>query len=196
MKRKITLLIISSIFILSLIAACEQQTKDQELEDLINKLPSVQRDPLDSNSLSQIEDNISYISAIGKVISFSKDNFIVKVQDQEQKFYIDSSTSIYGGEIAPQQYVNVTYNEADKGEKKIYAFAVTVLNGDPGSDNFEETSVISSAASAEEPFTVTEESTAYEAVTSGTAAQTTELTVQTAAEITAQEQTTPTETTI
>ena len=51
MKKKIILYTLLSVFISLLITACGQE-KDQELEDLINKLPSVQGDPFDSNSPS------------------------------------------------------------------------------------------------------------------------------------------------
>ena len=93
MKKKIILYTLLSVFISLLITACGQE-KDQELEDLINKLPSVQGDPFDSNSPSQKEDNISYISVIGKIISSSKDSFTIKLEEQEQKFYIDSTTNV------------------------------------------------------------------------------------------------------
>lgn len=141
MKKKITLLVLSSIFIASLASGCSQET-DQELEDMINNLPAIQGDPFDSNKPSNNEEgNISYISVSGKVVALSKDSFTVKLEEQEQKFYINDSTNIFGGKIAQDQYVTVTYNEADKSEKKIYVFAVTVLNGETIVSTSEETTV-------------------------------------------------------
>lgn len=188
MKKKIILYTLLSVFISLLITACGQE-KDQELEDLINKLPSVQGDPFDSNSPSQKEDNISYISVIGKIISSSKDSFTIKLEEQEQKFYIDSATNIYGGEIELDQYVTVTYNESDKTEKKIYAFAITVLNDKSDVNGSEQTNGITTDDVTEDSSAAMEETTVPE-TTAGNII-TTEATVQTTDEVTASEQTTP-----
>lgn len=188
MKKKIILYTLLSVFISLLITACGQE-KDQELEDLINKLPSVQGDPFDSNSPSQKEDNISYISVIGKIIFSSKDSFTIKLEEQEQKFYIDSTTNVYGGKIELDQYVTVTYNESDKTEKKIYAFAVTVLNDESDVNGSEQTNGITTDDVTEDSSAAMEETTVPE-TTAGNII-TTEATVQTTDEVTASEQTTP-----
>lgn len=189
MKEKIILFALLLTFISLLITACEQE-KDQELEDIINRLPSVQGDPFDSNSPSHEEGNISYISVIGKITASSKDSFTIKLEEQEQKFYIDSTTNIYGGEIELDQYVTVTYNEADKTEKKIYAFAVTVLNGEPDVKNSEETEAITAATVIEESSAKVEETAIPEITTSNIT--TPEAATQTTDEGTAAVQTTTT----
>ena len=188
MKKKIILYTLLSVFISLLITACGQE-KDQELEDLINKLPSVQGDPFDSNSPSQKEDNISYISVIGKIVSSSKDSFTIKLEEQEQKFYIDSTTNVYGGKIELDQYVTVTYNESDKTEKKIYAFAVTVLNDESGEGSSEQTNEITTADVTEASSASMEETTAPETTAGNIIA--TEATTQTTDEVTAPAQTAP-----
>ena len=188
MKKKIILYTLLSVFISLLITACGQE-KDQELEDLINKLPSVQGDPFDSNSPSQKEDNISYISVIGKIISSSKDSFTIKLEEQEQKFYIDSTTNVYGGKIELDQHVTVTYNESDKTEKKIYAFAVTVLNDKSDVNGSEQTNGITTDDVTEDSSAAMEETTVPE-TTAGNII-TTEATVQTTDEVTTPAQATP-----
>lgn len=125
MKKKFSILLFTLTAAI-LFSGCSEK-KDTELDDIINNLPSVPGNPLISLSPNESDNSVSYVSVNGTVKSVSKDSISLQSGD---KFYINEDTSIFGGSLAAESYVTVTYNEADKSEKKIFAVAITVLNGE------------------------------------------------------------------
>lgn len=123
--KRIKLLFLFPIAAAMLFSGCSEKT-DPELEGLISDLPTVNGNPLISASPEETDNSLSFISVNGTIKSVSKDSFSLL---SGEKFYFNDSTGIFGGALAEESYVTVTYNEADKSEKKIYAVAVTILNG-------------------------------------------------------------------
>lgn len=136
MKKNILIFTAAAACIM-LFSGCSSQAEDtSELDNLLEQLQTTHLNTGSPEEGAETEEAIPFKSLTGTVSSFSESELTVKADGKEQKFTLDESTQILGGDRDAAKTVTVTYCEPEKKSRSTVANVITILETtDTGTEN-------------------------------------------------------------
>lgn len=126
MKKHIMIFIAAACIML--FAGCSQAEEDHsELDSLIEQLQTTHLNTGSPEEGAETEEPVPYKSLTGTVTSFSESEITVRADGKEQKFTVNETTQILGGDRSTAKTVTVTYCEPEKKSKSTAANVITIL---------------------------------------------------------------------